>query len=341
MVSIRTTRNFGERQAGAMKELLRSLENHVAENLERYFRDPGKIWQPADFSPDFSTENLELQHRRVLARTVGIEELIVLVGDTITEDALPTYSAWLRVIVDDPSGTSDNPLAVASRRWSAEERRHGVLLNYHLLLDPRINHRMVEKTIHYLIARGFKTKALNPVEGFVYTSFQERATWISHSNLGKMVTANNYLRDTSDAVAKDEKRHEEYYKTVLMKKIFELFPETAITAFANMLQDRIDMPAINMQDGEENHTKETLFDRFSMVAQKIRVYTAQDYVNILKHLSEHWGVKDLVVSGPDAQSAKEFILELPERIQRVADRKAETSPKYETPKFGWINYNIT
>lgn len=56
------------------------------------------------------------------------EYLVVLVGDMITEEALPTYMTMLNTLdgVRDDTGASGSPWAQWTRKWTAEENRHGV-----------------------------------------------------------------------------------------------------------------------------------------------------------------------------------------------------------------------
>ena len=78
-----------------------------------------------------------------------------------------------------PPTTSPPPLVVRSwiRAWTAEENRHGDLLNKYLWCTGRVNMTAVERTIQYLIGTGMDPKTENnPYMGYIYTSFQERAT---------------------------------------------------------------------------------------------------------------------------------------------------------------------
>src|SRR5437773_4405768 len=105
---------------------------------------------------------------------------MVLVGDMVTEEALPSYSVSLNQLANDQRGTSDEPWARWLRGWTAEENRHGDLLNAFLSLTGRVNMRAVEQTIHHLLANGFDPRAEGDLyAGLVYTAFQERATKIS------------------------------------------------------------------------------------------------------------------------------------------------------------------
>lgn len=59
----------------------------------------------------------------------------------------------------------------------------GDLLNKYLYLCGRVDMRAIEVTIQNLIGSGMAPKTENnPYLGFVYTSFQERATKVSHGH---------------------------------------------------------------------------------------------------------------------------------------------------------------
>ena len=77
----------------------------------------------------------------------------------ITEEALPTYQTMLNTLdgVRDETGASPTAWAVWTRAWTAEENRHGDLLNKYLYLTGRVDMRQIEKTIQYLIGSGMVT----------------------------------------------------------------------------------------------------------------------------------------------------------------------------------------
>jgi hypothetical protein len=57
----------------------------------------------------------------------------------ITEEALPTYMAMLNTLdgVRDETGASPTPWAAWTRLWTAEENRHGDLMNKYIYLTGR------------------------------------------------------------------------------------------------------------------------------------------------------------------------------------------------------------
>lgn len=81
----------------------------------------------------------------------------------------------------DETGAEQKPWAQWTRKWVAEENRHGDLLNKYLYLSGRVDLKQIEKTIQNLIGNGMDPKTENnPYLGFIYTSFQERATKVSN-----------------------------------------------------------------------------------------------------------------------------------------------------------------
>jgi acyl-[acyl-carrier-protein] desaturase len=68
---------------------------------------------------------------------------VTLVGDTITEEALPTYESWL-MDVEGIDNVERNGWSKWIRQWTSEENRHGDLLNKYLYLSRRVNMREVE-----------------------------------------------------------------------------------------------------------------------------------------------------------------------------------------------------
>jgi len=142
------------------KEIFKSLESWVSESVLPLAKPVEECWQPHDLLPDSSLPSDEFidQVKALRNRTVELPDdyFVVLVGDMITEEALPTYQSWFNRLdgVGDETGSSTNPWAVWTRSWTAEENRHGDLLKTYLYLSGRVDMFMVEKTIQYLIRAG-------------------------------------------------------------------------------------------------------------------------------------------------------------------------------------------
>lgn len=294
-----------------------------------------KAWQPTDYLPDLEaadwSEQVEAFRQR--ARVIPDDLLVVLVGDMVTEEALPSYSVSLNGLVRDEEGTSPAPWARWLRGWTAEENRHGDLLNAYLRLTGRVNMRAVERTVHHLVANGFSPKCDGDPYGLlVYTSFQERATRVSHVNVGTLAgkAGDPHLARICGRIASDEARHETFY-TRMMNKVFEHDPDGGILAFRSMLRGIIAMPGTRMDDGRDPD----LFDHFATVAQRAKVYTAHDYAAIVDHLVRAWNIAGRSVVGA-AASAQDELCRLAERHYRLADRVAAVVERQPRVAFSWI-----
>ncbi|XP_022733275.1 stearoyl-[acyl-carrier-protein] 9-desaturase, chloroplastic isoform X1 [Durio zibethinus] len=319
-------------------EIFKSLENWAEKNILTHLKPVEKCWQPQDFLPDPNSDGFEEQVKELRQRAKEIPDdyYVVLVGDMITEEALPTYQTMLNTLdgTCDETGASLTPWAIWTRAWTAEENRHGDLLNKYLYLSGRVDMRQVEKTIQYLIGSGMDPHTENsPYRGFIYTTFQERATFISHANTARLAKEHGdmNLAQICGSIASDEKRHETAY-TKIVEKLFEIDPDETVLAFADMMRKKITMPAEFIYDGRDD----TLFDHYSAVAQRLGVYTAKDYADIVEYLVDRWKVKDLTGLSADGRKAQDFVCGLAPRIRRLEERAQERAKEAPSISFSWI-----
>ncbi|KAL0302920.1 UNVERIFIED_CONTAM: Stearoyl-[acyl-carrier-protein] 9-desaturase, chloroplastic [Sesamum radiatum] len=334
------------------REIFHSLNSWAEDNILVLLKPVEKCWQPNDFLPDSSSEGFHEQVKELRERTKEIPDdyLVVLVGDMITEEALPTYQTMLNTLdaVRDETGASLTPWAIWTRAWTAEENRHGDLLNKYLYLSGRVDMKQIEKTIQYLIGSGMvrllSPCALsvvlsdpgtdkNPYLGFIYTSFQERATFISHGNTARLAKEHGDLKlaQICGIIAADEKRHETAY-TKIVEKLFEIDPDGTVLALADMMRKKVSMPAHLMYDGRD----ENLFDHFSAVAQRLGVYTAKDYADILEFLVARWEVEKLTGLSGEGRKAQDYVCGLPPRIRRLEERAHARAKQAPPVPFSWI-----
>ncbi|XP_052186917.1 stearoyl-[acyl-carrier-protein] 9-desaturase, chloroplastic-like [Diospyros lotus] len=319
-------------------EIFKSLEDWAEDNILVHLKPVEKCWQPSDFLPDPALEGFDDQVKELRERSKEIPDdyFIVLVGDMITEEALPTYQTMLNTLdgVRDETGASPTSWAIWTRAWTAEENRHGDLLNKYLYLSGRVDMRQIEKTIQYLIGSGMDPRTENsPYLGFIYTSFQERATFISHGNTARLAKEYGDLKlaQICGTIAADEKRHETAY-TKIVEKLFEIDPDATMLALADMMRKKISMPAHLMYDGQDNN----LFEHFSAVAQRLGVYTAKDYADILEFLVGRWNVEKLTGLSGEGRKAQDYVCGLAPRIRKLEERAQSRAKPASTVPFSWI-----
>lgn len=321
---------------GSRAEVMAHLEKNIQEEaIPKFLKSIDDIWQPADLLPqsdreDFFDQVKELQAR---ASNLSYDLVAVLIGDTITEEALPTYESWLQQI-NHVRQDNDGGWNQWVRTWTAEENRHGDVLNTYLYLSGRVNMRQMQISTQYLIADGFDIgTSRDPYRNFVYTSFQELATNISHRRVAQFAkkAGDDQLAKICGHVAADEARHANAYKS-FVSKILEVDASEMLVAFEDMMRKKIVMPAHFLR--ELGLAKGATFSHFSEAAQRLGVYTATDYVQILESLIEEWKIDALCSLNEAGEKARDYIMSLPARLQRLAER---INPKPVSYQFSWIN----
>ncbi|MBO3096656.1 acyl-ACP desaturase [Gelidibacter pelagius] len=315
-------------------EVMQHLEKDVESLIEKYLIPIDKIWQPTDFLPDSESENFydEVREIRELSKDLPYDFWVVLVGDMITEEALPTYESWL-MDVEGVDQVGRNSWGKWVRHWTAEENRHGDVLNKYLYLSGRVNMREIEKTTQHLIADGFDIGTdRDPYKNFVYTSFQELATYVSHNRVGKIARekGNRSLARMCNIIAGDEMRHHHAYSE-FVERIFTVDPNQMMIAFQTMMKQKITMPAHFLR--ESGNEIGTAFEEFSNTAQRIGVYTSADYVDILEKLINRWEIGNIKNLSDDAEKARDYLMKLPDRMKRLADRMKIPENSYQ---FKWV-----
>ncbi len=316
------------------KEVMQTLEKNIDSFVDKFLIPVEKIWQPTDFLPNSQQDTFieEVKEIQEISKELDDDFWVVLVGDTITEEALPTYESWL-LDLDGITQQPDNGWAKWIRAWTAEENRHGDVLNKYLYLSGRVNMREVEITTQHLISDGFDIgTASDPYKNFVYTSFQELATYVSHLNVAKIAKKKGHkaLAKMSRIIAGDEMRHHQAY-TEFVKQIFTIDPSEMMLAFQHMMKHKIVMPAMHLR--ESFGAKGSLFDDFSTVAQRVGVYTGFDYVDILKKLNTAWEIDQITNLTPEAEKARDYLMKLPDRMYRITERIAVPDTKFS---FKWM-----
>ena len=319
-------------------EVMKFLEKDVDALMEKYLIPIDSIWQPTDFLPNSETTDgaffEEIKEIRELAKELPYDFWVVLVGDMITEEALPTYESWLMDVegVEQVEG-GGNGWGKWVRQWTAEENRHGDVLNKYLYLSGRVNMKEIEKTTQHLIADGFDIGTdRDPYKNFVYTSFQELATYVSHNRVAKLAKdkGNKRLSKMCKIISGDEMRHHHAYSE-FVERIFKVDPSQMMMAFHYMMKQKITMPAHFLR--ESGGKIGTAFEEFSNTAQRIGVYTSTDYVDILQKLIDRWEIGKITGLNDEAEKGRDYLMKLPARMYRLSERMKIPENSFQ---FKWV-----
>lgn len=76
-----------------------------------------------------------------------------------------------------------------------------------------------------------------------------------------------------------------------------------------------------------------LFDHFSNAAERLGVYTVEDYIQLLERLLSIWEIERIDGLTDSAKRAQDYMLALPKRLWRIATRLELEATDHE---FKWI-----
>jgi acyl-[acyl-carrier-protein] desaturase len=318
-------------------EVMKTVEKSIDSFVDKYLIPIEDVWQPSDLLPNLQHENYndEILQIREEAKELGYDFWAVLVGDMITEEALPTYESWL-MEMEGVNQLESSGWSKWIRHWTGEENRHGDTLNKYLYLSGRVDMREIEKTTQYLISDGFDIgTGRDPYRNFIYTSFQELATNISHKRVGLLAKNKNnkMLAKMCNLIAGDEMRHHLAYRE-FVKIIFEYDPSEMMLAFQDMMKKKIVMPAHFLRESGQEIS--SAFDNFSNAGQRLGVYTTFDYIDIMEKLNTYWDIGKLTSLTDEAEKARDYLMALPVRMSRIAER---VKIPQDIHQFKWVSPN--
>ena len=302
----------------AKVEVLADLEEVVHQLMERH-EAKRVLWFPSELlapAPDTDPD----QHLRELrARSAGISlpARVALGLNLLTEEGLPHFHRLLATYLG-----GDTFWSKWTNLWTAEEDRHGAVLHDYMHDTRILDNPVLERMQFEYLKAGFEPSwDKDPYRVFVYTTLQERATQVSHSNTGKLAGGYEPTIGTVLAnVAKEEARHYTFYRTVF-KEVLARDPNTALQSAAEIMPS-IDMPGVNMPH----------FREMADVIRRAGIYGPRDYLAIVEEQIRYWAIETLDGLDELGRKAQEKIMGIPKRLERVADAM-ESRTKQKTFSF--------
>jgi acyl-[acyl-carrier-protein] desaturase len=102
-------------------------------------------------------------------------------------------------------------------------------------------------------------------------------------------------------------------------------------AFQYMMKQKIVMPAHFLRESGQKIS--TAFEQFSDSAQRIGVYTAADYIDIMQKLMDKWEIDKITGLTDEAEKARDYLMKLPGRMARISERMVIPQ---ESHIFKWV-----
>lgn len=302
----------------AKVEVLADLEEEVRELMvvheaKRILWFPSELLAPApETDPD--QHIAELRER---TRGISTPLRVALALNLLTEEGLPHFHRLLAVYLGSTSFWSK-----WTNLWTAEEDRHGAVLHDYTRDSQLLNNPELERMQFEYLRAGFEPAwDKDPYRVFVYTTLQERATQVSHSNTGKF--AGEYeptIGVVLANVAKEEARHYVFYRQIF-KEVLQRDPNRALVSAAAVMPS-IDMPGVSMPN----------FREMADVIRRAGIYGPRDYLRIVEEQIKQWAIEALEGLDATGRQAQEKILGIPKRLERISDAM-ETRSKAKTFSF--------
>jgi len=235
--------------------------------------------------------------------------------NVLTEDNLPYYFASLDTLFG-----RDGAWGCWTRRWTAEEGRHSIVLRDYLIMSGRLDPVKLERARMAQVTGGVSPKPTSIADVLAYAALQELATRIAHHNTGKALPdAEGY--EVMKRVAADENLHHLFYRD-LVSAALDIDPSGMIEAIKRQVLS-FEMPGTGIP-GFAQHAK---------AIARAGIYDLGVHHDAILRpvVLGHWDVAGWQGLTPSAEAARtrlvQFITRLGRAAARVKERRAETLVK--------------
>lgn len=245
--------------------------------------EPGVDWEPDELAPPEPVRS-------------------ALFVNLLTEDNLPYYTTEITRLFG-----LDHAWGAWSRRWTAEEGRHSIVIRDYLTVTGSVDPVALERGRMQHAEHGFHQPIMGAADGFVYVALQELATRISHWNTGKLMD-DKAGRDVMKRVAADENMHYLFYKDVATAAL-EVDPSSMVMAMERQVKG-FAMPGAGIDDFS-NHAKAIA----EAAIYDLEIHHDQILVPVILRA---WRLESLEGLSPEAEEARGRLVHRMARIDKVA-----------------------
>jgi acyl-[acyl-carrier-protein] desaturase len=214
----------------------RLLDRHLASAKEWFPHEIVPWSQGRDFEPGYEWSPDEVQ--------LTPEVRSALFVNLLTEDNLPYYFRTIESMFG-----RDSAWGTWSRRWTAEEGRHSIVIRDYLTVTRAIDPVHLERARMAQVECGEVPEPETPHDGFAYVALQELATRIAHHNTGKLLD-DKAGYEVMKRVASDENRHHLFYRDMVTAAL-EVDPSGMVCALERQVRT-FEMPGTGILDFEQH-----------------------------------------------------------------------------------------
>ena len=289
------------------EELLKELTPVACALVERHLSN-AKEWFPHELVPwgrgrDFEPGEAWCPDQAPMDEAVRSSLFVNL----LTEDNLPHY---FRTI--DDLFSQDDPWGAWTRRWTAEEGRHSIVIRDYLTVTRTVDPVALERGRMSQVCNAQVPRPASVADGLTYVAMQELATRIAHGNTGRLLT-DDIGRKVMARVAGDEYLHHVFYRD-LVSALVDLDPSTAMIAIDRNVRE-FSMPGTGIPS-------------FAAHARAIANAGIYDFAAHHDHILEpvvlgQWGLETIEGLDAEAERARERCLTYIGKVGKAGRRMAE------------------
>ncbi|CAA9235869.1 MAG: Probable acyl-ACP desaturase, Stearoyl-ACP desaturase [uncultured Acidimicrobiales bacterium] len=287
--------------------LLEALHPVAESLLERHLGN-AKEWFPHELVP--WSEGRDFEPGEVWDESQApMDEAVrsALFVNLLTEDNLPHYFRTIDRLYGE-----DDAWGAWSKRWTAEEGRHAIVIRDYLTVTRAVDPVALERGRMSQLSGGQVPQPATVADGLVYVTLQEMATRISHRNTGRLL-ADKRGYEIMARVAGDEQLHHIFYRDTA-SALLEIDPSMVVLAIERNVKG-FEMPGTGIPD----------FSKHAKAIADAGIYDfAAHHDHILQPIVvKHWGLEQLEGLSPEAEEARSSTLEFIRRVGKAGARMAE------------------
>lgn len=262
----------------------------------------------------FAAKHAELQRlwmpsevilRDYAPREIPHDVAMILALNLLTEEGLPHFPRLLTFhLGDDVVWRSWIDL------WTAEEKRHGMVIQKYLDRLPFVDSVAFERALYNYLEKGFHPEwQMSLYQIIAYVVMQERATQISHRNVALRIGEwDPVAKRMLDLIAGEEAKHFAFYRRVLLE-VFANDPDGVVVALERVMYN-FTMPGANIPG----------YGKLTYLAGRTGVFGPREFSTIVTEVIKDFELATITGLCDEAKLSRDHIVALPSELSHRSER---------------------